>query len=434
MKKFKTILNNDELNNVVTVKEYLEFSFRKRKPEKNYKLYINICNIYNLYPNTIIDILDNIPKLGYYKDYFHILKFSKNDSLNNYIYNLVVKQLKLDMENIDKKKEISTLGKWLPREKSKINKNCGFVDKFNKLFFPDIIDENAARRKYRLMKTKINNILGTLESKYKTKKYDEIDYNKVSPYALKINKKLLMNNEHCKLGLDKHETDILKKSSLSELTKEITICNKDEQKIIDIWDNASYHMKIPYIRNFINNSVCIIDLSKDTYNVNTEFFTLGMALLVNKHSVIENNVMIDNNFVKLHGDIITKNKQLLRNIGPCNNINIENILEKQIDQVKCLIFVTTKEIKNIELLKEKNILFIQFIPHYDKYDMIYYNGDKIRKFQNHLHMTPKKENEKISIKEITDESRELRDKTFIYKIIVFMLSIKIICMAISYFV
>lgn len=74
--QYKTILSNEQLNDPSFVKEYLEFSFKKRRPEKDAKLYINICKIYEKYPETIQELLDNINKLGYYKDYFHILKYS----------------------------------------------------------------------------------------------------------------------------------------------------------------------------------------------------------------------------------------------------------------------------------------------------------------------------------------------------------------------
>ena len=72
--KFKTIITKENLGDQEFVKEYLEFSFYKRKPQKDVKLYKNICRIYEVYPETIKELLTNIPRLGYYKDYFHILK------------------------------------------------------------------------------------------------------------------------------------------------------------------------------------------------------------------------------------------------------------------------------------------------------------------------------------------------------------------------
>ena len=135
MNRQQIILSDDDIQDVDKVKLYLAESFSKRKPKKSNKLYINLCNIYNLYPNLIENILNDISKLGYYKDYFHILYFSTNYKLNNYIYNLVISQIKSDLENLEPGKKISTLGKWLPSEGSKINKKINFIDKFNSLFW-----------------------------------------------------------------------------------------------------------------------------------------------------------------------------------------------------------------------------------------------------------------------------------------------------------
>ena len=134
---FKKILNDIQLKDIELVKEYLKFSFRQRKAKKDYKLYINICRIFDVYPDTIKELLDNIPTLGYYKDYFYVLKFSRNATLSKYIYDIVVKQLKIDMQHIKSKQndKITTLGKWLPRETSKINKETNFIDNFTEIFY-----------------------------------------------------------------------------------------------------------------------------------------------------------------------------------------------------------------------------------------------------------------------------------------------------------
>ena len=90
------------------------------------------------------------------------------------IYSLTkqkTKTTKATLDNLAKEKKISTLGKWLPREKSSINKKCGFVDKFCKLFFPKIKNKFQARREYRKTKTLINQKLGTIETKICGKLY-----------------------------------------------------------------------------------------------------------------------------------------------------------------------------------------------------------------------------------------------------------------------
>src|SRR5207245_2961042 len=109
-----------------------------------------------------------------YKDYFYILNFSKNTNLDDYIYNIIINQLKEYLKNIKCKKQISTLGKWLPREKSEINKKINFIDKFNSKFYPDFAIYSA-RKRYRKLKSMLNKNLGTLEVNLCAKNYDKID-------------------------------------------------------------------------------------------------------------------------------------------------------------------------------------------------------------------------------------------------------------------
>lgn len=155
MNKYTKILSDEEIQDTTLVQDYIAKSFNKRKPKKSNKLYINISNIYTVYPRLVENILNELPKLGYYKDYFHILSFSKNYQLNTYIYNIIINQVNEDLKNLKLNKPISTLGKWLPSENSKINKKINFIDNFNALFFPKNLKltKFTLRKKYRQMKT-----------------------------------------------------------------------------------------------------------------------------------------------------------------------------------------------------------------------------------------------------------------------------------------
>ena len=72
MKKLYVFDKND-LDDKDKVKKYLQLSFQKRLRKKSMKLYYNICQIFEKYPATIKELLNNIPVLGYYKYYFYIL-------------------------------------------------------------------------------------------------------------------------------------------------------------------------------------------------------------------------------------------------------------------------------------------------------------------------------------------------------------------------
>ena len=422
-KQFKKVLNDEDLKNMDMVKSYLSFSFRQRKPKKDYKLYINVCKIFNIYPDTIKQLLDNIPTMGYYKDYFYILMFSRNSNLDAYIYNIVIDQINKDLNNLKEKKEISTIGKWLPRENCKINKQCGFIDKFNALFYPNIEDKFTARRRYRKLKTMLNIQLGTLEAKMCTKQYDNIDFKKVSHMALKRNTDALMKHDSCKVKLDEYETTTLKKMSLSAFTKELVNENHPIDKMINLWEHNRFRMEIPYIDKTVANSICIIDLSKDTFSNNAEYFTLGMASLVDQFSTLEKKVIICNdNIITFNPtmNVQDKAKHMLKYVGPCKPIDVNKYYEMAINanktnQCKNLIFVTNKEISNMEKLSDKKITIVQYMPGNENYDIVHYNGDKIRKFRKYEHKsynpesTQKLEHKK-NIKTIITSSNELNDR------------------------
>lgn len=427
---FKSILNDEELTDIDTVKSYLLFSFKNRRPKKDYKLYINICKIYNLYPKTIMELLNNIPSLGYYKDYFYILMFSRNVTLDDHIYDIVIDQLHQDLNNLKNKQPISTIGKWLPRENSKINKQCNFIDKFNKLFYPNATDKFNARRRYRKLKTMLNNKLGTLEAKMCTKQYSEIDFNKVAPMALKRNTNALMKHDECVVKLDSFETNTLKKMSLSEFTKELLENKHPVNKMITLWEHNRFRTEIPYIDKVITNAICIIDLSKDTFGNNGENFTFGIALLVDHFSVLDKRIIICNdNVIKLDGNVVDKAQQLLKYVGPCKPIDIEKyytLVMSKNESCKSLIFVTTRDIKNIEFLGDKKMTLLQFMPYKDSYDIVHYAGDKIRKFKKYEHRTFDDNvnifEEKKIINVIVDDSYEFKNMhSHLYLIFVLML-------------
>lgn len=431
IRKFKKVLRDDDLKEIETVKEYLQFSFRKRKAKKDYKLYINICKIYNVYPETIKDVLNNIPKLGYYKDYFYILMFSRNNQLSQYIYDLVISQLDEDLKNLKEDKQISTIGKWLPRESSKINKQCNFIDTFNSMFYPDV-SIFTARKRYRKLKTMLNDKIGTLEAKICTHQYSQIDFNKVSHMALERNKETLLKHDESKLKLETFIKNNLKKMSLAEFIKEVITNNHSQELIEDIWENNRFSMEIPYISRMICNSVCVIDLSKDTYNNDCQYFTLGMALLIDQFSTLDNKIFVCNdNCIKLTGTIKEKLDQLTKYCGPCKPIDIskyyELVTKNNVNNpCKNIFFVTNKNINCIEWLCDKKMTLVQFKPYYEGYDIVYYNGDYVKLFSKYT--TKQYGNNEVdvyqsrskNIKNIIDTSNELNDRQTPINIILMM--------------
>lgn len=422
-------LNNDFLRDKKSVKEYLEHIFRIRRTKKNPIVYANICKIYDFYPDTICQILDDLPILGYYKDYFYLLINCKNEKMIKYIYNIIVKKMSEDMKKLFLGKEISTLGKWLPREKSTINKKCNFIDKFNKLFFPTITNKMDARHQYRKMKTLINEKIGTLESKICAKKYDSIDYDKVAPYAFKKSQRFLTKRIECLIHLENYQTKILNNLTLSEFTKEIFLNKHSKIKMTSIWNQNKFHKTIPFIDKITNNIVCFADLSNDTYNKNGEFFTIGMILLIDQMSNIDKKIIIGNKSILFTSDIYENVNILSKQIGHCNQFNVvkSHDLCRNLNpnvNIECLIFITTKNIEyDMEYLNKNNIKLLHFNPCYDTFNVKYYDGEKIFELANCKHNNriitdPNRKN----ILKITNQSYELNNNNVLfYFLMIFIL-------------
>lgn len=426
--KFKTILSNDVLKDPEFVKEYLAFSFYKRRPEKDPKLYINICRIYEVYPDTIKELLNNINRLGYYKDYFHILKHTnpKSDLQKNliaYIYDLIIQQISEDITNMKKKSKISTLGKYLPREKAKLNLKINFIDRFNEVMFPHAT-QFTARKNYRQLKTEFNNYLGTLESKLATKDYSKINFDKVSHYALTNNMKVIESHPDAAQKFKDYRSSQLKSGTLTYFISCVLSHEYDEAEIEKVWEYNRFLMDIPGLNyEFVSNAAIIIDLSKDTFGFKFEYFTIGLALLVNQFSLLENKVFLAGHGLidfSEHKTITSKCDYLMKLCGPTKEIVLTNYLEtvQNVNNNTCknLIFVTSKDIGNIEEgLKDTKVTLRQYIPDFGKYYIMYYNGNQIKKYcrYNHKDHGPVDDNtdtKKINnISQITKESKELNN-------------------------
>ncbi len=411
MLNYKKLLTEKDINDIDIVSDYISKSFNKRRPKKCSWLYMNIANIYGVFPAVIEDILNNLPRLGYYKDYFHILSFSKNNKLDDYIYNIVIRQLNDDLKNLKSKKPVSTLGKWLPSEGSKINKKINFIDKFNAIFWEQPLNKKLTkftlRKKYRQMKTMLNEHIGTLESLMCIKGYDKINLNKVSPNALKKHKHHLVGHTELSQKINEYELDKLIKMNLFEFTKELFEDNYDIQTLEQVWAQNNYHFKIPYLNKLIDNTICVLDLSKDMFTNDAQYLAIGFALLIDKVSKQKNNIIVCNdNIIKFDvtDSLIEKKNKLLKYSGPSKPINVNNYKQmiKSTDKY-ALLFITNKKIEF-----NKSDTMMQIIPYYNNnYEIICFSNGTYKKSE-------KLEEDELTsdrIKSIIKSSDELNDKS-----------------------
>lgn len=279
------ILCKTQLENIEHVKNYLDYKLKWRKSRKHPTFYINISNIYDYHPQLILEIIQNIHSLGYYKDYFHILFFSKNIELHNEIYLLVLHQLEEDIKNMELMWPISTLGKWLPSEKSKINKQTNFINLFSKLLYPDIKSNITRRKKYRQLKTRINNYLGTLESNICTGNYHKINLYKIPHDSVIRNIDTLRKNMDDE-KIDKYLINYLSKLTLNKFIKMIikTYPEKYPHNVINLaWNENKFENEVNHIRKYLTETdyTFILDLSKNTFEHNY-LFLFGMFLLIKR--------------------------------------------------------------------------------------------------------------------------------------------------------
>lgn len=428
----KKLLTYEEASNEEIVRDYITKSFNKRRPQKSKFVYINLSEIYCFFPKLVTEILDNIGQLGYYKDYFHILSYSLTDNLNDYIYTKVASQINDDLVKLGKKREISTLGKWLPSENSKINRKINFIDKFNVVFFKDTVPninsgftKFTLRKKYRQIKTKINQYLGTLETLMSLKEYDKVNLNKVSPNALKRHKHHLMQVPEMRKKINEFELDKLIKMSLVDFIKELFSDNYDIQTLEQVWMQNNYNFKMPYVNQIINNAVCVIDLSKDAFNNNSHYMAIGMALLTNKLSKFKDIIVCKNNVVTFdkNDSLIEKKNKLLKYCGPCSETISPSDYKQliNINEKYTLLFVTPRKI-----LCVNNIDFTQIIPYYNNnYEIIHFTNNKVKK--NLKIQEDILTSDKINI--IVNNSEELNDNRshliFILCVLWFWMAVKI---------
>jgi len=386
MIKFSNVLEPEQLSNIEVVKSYLEFSFRARKAQKDQKLYQNIALIYQHFPKLISELLVEIPKIGYYKDYFYLLIYAE-DELSEKIYNIVIEQLKIDLENYKRKGQITTLGKWLPREASKINKKTGFVDKFGARFFGGSLLSN--RIKYRKMKVALNAYIGTLEVHMCMKTYDKIDFEKVSPYAFKINRENLLKHEECKDIVEGYSYQVLKVKNMMDLMKFVIVggcVGVDEVLLERVWgeNKSKYLTEIPYLGTAIEKGcVCILDLSKDVVNF-ASWLVVGIGLLVLEFNGI---VFCGNVQLTIKGNIVEKVKGILKHCGPYRNISFTGIEQRNI------IIVSNKLIE----LQHEIHKIVQYAPNIDgSYYVKFHHGGHLHEIKKECTLKAKNNHQIVS--------------------------------------
>lgn len=264
--------------------DYITYHLTYRKAKKSNRFYKSLVRLYAYYPDMVYEFIDNVNELGYYKDLIHILCKSSYDKLNDYIYNKIMMIIRKDLACLSRNENISTMGKWLPKEKSSTDKKSGFVKIFCKLFFGSASTHNLKR--YRLLKTNLNKHLGTLECKMCSKEYDTIDFEKVGINSLVHNMNALSKHPNLKNKI----TESLKtKDYKLPIFIEKIIKGRIPKKVANkIFEMYNFMEKIPIYERLMSINKCIINMSSSMFNKKAHYLAIGICLELKRlHNDVE---------------------------------------------------------------------------------------------------------------------------------------------------
>lgn len=350
------LLPINDIQNIEIVKKYLMKV--STAGHKHRHVYINICNIYQHHTQLIKEILKNISEFTYYKDYFYILQESSNKEFDEYIITLIIEQLKIDIKNMSEGKQITTLGKYLPADHSKINKATKCVPKIIKGLF----ERNSHDyRSYRKLKKRFNEYLGMVEPYLCTQQHDKIEFNKLSEKTMYKYRYIFMKK--CPERYTEFINNKLSKMTLNELvnnrdTYDKLIINKVFEK-----NKQKYKNELD-----IKESTCIIDLSNETFKNNKQYIVCGTALLFDNIKTIGGiEFQKSDDFI---GDI-DKLLQLCHGKKELNDINDYVLITSniQFESLSNVIYYPKQIEKNIE--KHNLVAQLITIRNLKKYIMIY---------------------------------------------------------------
>lgn len=369
-----------DYDNLEQVENYLIYKLSNNKLFKGYSFYKNIAKLYDYYPKTIENIVANIPKFSYYKDYFRILNESKNENLNAYIYELLLTQIKLDIEKYNKNEPISTLAKWLPRKGREFDIKLNFVNKFVELLYQEPNGKKMNRivmfRKYKKTVADLTRTLNPIEHNLCSKQYDKIDFENLTgknhqTYNQKLKKEFgegylkYSIEQYNQLDFHQFTKKVLWLNNLNDHKKKLY---NDEIKIIqDIWknnfekfDNLNYNLSSKYL---------VVDFSSGLLNSMKLELVKFILLSINKNKFIIINKKRPV-IIKTKENIFDTINSVYEKAGLALNISIkeiDNLVKESGFENKNYMIVTEKPYSNIknngtlnfDYIKLENVKFTQ---------------------------------------------------------------------------
>jgi hypothetical protein len=393
------------------MKQYILSGFKRKGQFKGVKLYKLLIKLYNIYPQTIKEIIDNLDKITYYKDYFRLLSMSKNEELNEYIYNLIETRVQIEFNN----GKATNLSKWLPRERSHYDKKLGFVTRICKKLYPKI-NIIEAKKQYRQQLSKMNKQLDIVEVKLSSKQYDEINVNNMTRHSLIKYNNILCSNPKLKTDLSNHYYDLYNKCDYLEFMGRVMSFYKSNMHtndifkletdiIIDCWNRRKHYFVKKYEEEFDFNNILVVNATANIINRFYKQFIMVILLFLEKNGeyiINSNNPKLIKEAEKDKDNIFQKVTTILSYINSSDKLQISKINNLT---TKTLTILTDQE--DI-ILADK--LTYQVI---DNMNYIIIDENLFPVYSNH-HL--------ILIKNILDKSKELDSSyTFIQLIVAFIM-------------
>jgi hypothetical protein len=346
------------------IEEYWINTLSKRKMQKGNYFYSNIILLFEHYPDICYRIINNLPKLGYWKDYFLILNAntiypdikSRHELLEIYITKLLLEQIIKDIDNHKNNKRISTLAKWLPRQNCSFNKDYKFIPRFSRMMFPSVNPKYAQV----LYRKTIVELTATIQPSeiIICQKHEQINFNKFTSNAFENRYKIFLKDPEYKRQLKNHLIKKYSHFNIAQFINFILMKPKHDNFRLSCfrksWKNKMYSFfkKLRLDKIYIDGYTVIIDLTSELQTSTLFYYAIGYAIILSEINKTNKIIINGKNPVELDFSNlqIDKKIQLIEdNLYSFVNINISDYLEKY----KNIFIISTKNIS----IDDDNIIF-----------------------------------------------------------------------------
>jgi hypothetical protein len=166
--------------------------------------YILLCALFKFFPSIVLDVLDLVPHYGYWKDLFLLQEFIQSSGgelapVQERVWKLCAQQHAKDLQALQEKrvKEVSLYAKYMPSEKSSLDKKLGAVSAVSKLVFAG---DAKAKMRFRKDLSKLRQELNITERFMCERNFRSIRYETVPSACMRNNKLAFLNDVKCPEG------------------------------------------------------------------------------------------------------------------------------------------------------------------------------------------------------------------------------------------